>query len=458
MTMKRLLTGILALCTCAAGEARDKAWYTQGSFAPQVRVECTVENTLDIDRENCPVIIRRADFPVPDLHEMWVTVVDPALPPAPAPTPERLTLQGGHELRRETNGHAVYHQVDDIDKDGIWDEIFFQTDLKAGEKRTFYIYLGENSRGWNKHYTHANIGSYCRHLMPFWENEYIGWKIWFANSCDVFGKRKPTLMSQHLYMENIDGYGIQTIDPDYGSDIQRVANSFGGGSVCLFEFPERPDSASRPRFTPKHFELAPKSKWNAGQMSDTRYTYDVVFNGPIRSMIRIKGMNWDSGNGFYEYVQDYTIYAHTNYCTSQVRFTTFEPRKQGVAPGCGVRQKPEQDNFVQHGGLVVTSGPEYISDPENIDNRPPWKVPFIGMALAVREQYRPEYRYIRTNDGNHTFRVTPDAHNAYEYMVMASWAEGPRYNTKETFNAYAEQMYREYNNPVRVACAKPEQK
>ena len=451
-----ILIGLMSYPACFS---QNKLWYTQGSFAPALRIEYMVENTLSVDRENCPVIIPRNGFPMPDLHEMWVTVVDPQLSSSPEPSDELLTLQGGHQLRKESNGHAVFHQLDDIDKDGIWDELFFMTDLKAREKRTFYIYIGENSRGWNKHGTHAAIGSYCRHIMPFWENEYVGWKIWFANSCDVFAKRKPMLMSYRLYMDNIDGYGVSNVDPDYGSDIQRVAESFGGGSLCLFEFPEKPELASRPRFTPVREKLAPKSLWNAGQMSDTRYAYDVVYNGPVRSMVKIKGMNWDSGNGFYEYEQYYTIYAGTNYCLSKVVFTNFLPRKTGVLPGCGVRKKPEEDNFFQKDGLLITSGPEYITDPENIDNRPPWRVPFIGMALAVKQQYKPAYQYVPSDVGNHTFRInTSDVNNSYEYMVMASWSEGPRYNDKKSFNEYAQKMYAEYNNPVGIKYVNTEEK
>jgi hypothetical protein len=102
--------------------------------------------------------------------------------------------------------------MDDLDKDGIWDELFFQTNIKTNSSKTIYIYLGENICGWNTHYTHANIGSYSRHLMPFWESENVGWKIWFANSVDVYAKRKPVLMSNHLYMENLDGYWVSAIN------------------------------------------------------------------------------------------------------------------------------------------------------------------------------------------------------------------------------------------------------
>lgn len=316
---------IILRCIFYSANAQEKEWYTQGSFRPLQRIAYTIINDLDHPRNNCPVIITRSEFPIPDITEMWVTVVDPSLPPSGDPSPELLKLQGGHQLKKETNGHAIFHQLDDLDKDGIGDELFFMTDLKPKEKKTIYIYMGENIRGWNRHYTHANIGSYARHLMPFWESENVGWKIWFANAVDVYAKRKPVLMSNRLYMDNLDGYGVSQINKDYGSDIQSVAGSFGGGSICLFEEVRYPDSVSRPRFTPRHAVVVPKSLWNAGQLTDTRYAYEVVVNGPLRSMIRIKTMNWNSGKGFYELEQDYTAYAHQSYTTCKVKYTKFSP-------------------------------------------------------------------------------------------------------------------------------------
>lgn len=436
----------MALFTIAAS-AQNK-WYTQGNFDPATRLEFTVENQLNIVLPNSPVVVLRRDFPIPDIHEMWITVVDPALPSKPEPTKEMLDRQGGHLLRGETNGASIFHQIDDLDKDGIWDELFFQVSLKPKEKRTIYVYMGENIRGWNEHYTHANIGSYCRHQMPFWESEHVGWKIWFANSVDVFAKRKPLLMSHRLYMGNLDGYGVAYENEDYGSDIQSVDISFGASSICLFEFPDKPDSVTRPRFTPTQRATVPKSHWNAGQISDTRYAYEVITNGPIRSMIRIKGMNWDSGNGFYEYEQVYTAYARQSYCASKVTFTTFNPRKLEVLAGCGMRKKPREDNFVQEGGLVISSGAENIKDPEMIDDRDQWSIPFIGGAIVVKDKYKPEYQFIKGYRGNHAFRVTPNENHTFEYMVLNAWSEGEVYNNKDLFNAYVRKSAQEFNNPA----------
>ncbi len=436
-------------------------WYTQGDFEPQYRVEFVIENSLDIDRENTPVTIKRENFPLPDVHEMWVTVVDPLLTPRPAPTSDTLAIQGGHHIREETHGRMIHHQMDDLNKDGVWDELFFQMDLKAKEKRTIHIYIGYNGRGWNPHRTHANIGSYCRHVVPFWESEDIGWKLWFANTVDVFGKRKPLLMSQRLYMDNLDGYGVAFIDEDFGTDIMSVSTSFGGGGIGLFEFEDQPGKVSRPRFTPAQEALAMNASFNAGQISDTRYAYDVVVNGPVRSMIRIKAMNWDTGNGNYEYEQYYTAYTGQSYSTSKVVFTQFLPKQKGVLMGAGVRQKPGEDDFVQEGGMLITSGPEVIRDPTfegDEEDREEVIVPFVGQGLVVKDKYEPEYQFVSEHLGNHTYRITPDSNNSYEFMILAGWAEGAVYNTIESFNEYVRKSALEFNHPVIPHFIKKEEK
>lgn len=448
--MRIVVFALLLLSSWQVYASEIDLWYTQGKFKPKVRIEFTISNKLDFDRENCPVTIKRENFPLPDLHEMWVTVVDPELTSFEGPSEELLRLQGGHQMRAENNGHAIFHQMDDLDKDGIWDELFFQTDIKANSEKTIYIYLGENTRGWNKHFTHANIGSYCRHQMPFWESENVGWKIWFANSVDVYAKRKPVLMSNQLYMDNLDGYGVSVIDKDLGSDIQSVAGSFGGGAICLFENPDKPDAVSMPRFTPVKAELAPKSMWNAGQISDTRYAYEVVVNGPVRSIIKIKGMNWDSGYGYYEYEQYYTVYAKQSYCHSEVKFTTFLPKKQGVLMGCGFRKKPGEDHFFQEDGIIISSGPEAIKDPNNNDDRKEYVVDFIGTALIIKDAYKPEYQFVKDHKGNHTFKITASKENSFEYLLSSAWSEGAVYNNKADFTKYISKTAQEYNNLLKT--------
>jgi len=442
-------TCLALVCLACVGLAPAQGdWYTQGDFRPSERMAIIVRNTLDLERFHCPVTIPRHDFPNPDIHEMWITIVDPSLSPAGPPGDELLALQGGHQLREETHGHAIFHQLDDLDRDGIWDELFFKVDLKPGEEKTLYAYFGENIRGWNPHHTHANVGSYCRHLMPFWESEHVGWKIWFANCVDVYAKREPVLVSPILYMQNRDGYGISRTDPAYGSDIQGVAGTMGGGAICLFEHPGDPAAISLPRFTPVHDEQVPRSLWNAGQISDTRYAYETVVNGPIRSIIRIKMMNWNSGQGSYELIQDYTAYAHQNYSSCRVRYTLFAPNKAGVYMGCGIRKKPGEETLYRDRGVIISMGPEGIRDPENIDDRAELEVEFVGKAMVVKDQYEPEYQFVPAHGGNHVFRINSPSGTSFEYCIFAAWSEGAVLNNPEEFIAYVLKSREEFTHPV----------
>ena len=81
--------------------AGENPWYTQGKFKPLQRLEFTLSNTLDFDRENAPITIKREDFPIPDLHEMWVTIVDPSLPSFEGPSEEFMTTPSGLHTRRK---------------------------------------------------------------------------------------------------------------------------------------------------------------------------------------------------------------------------------------------------------------------------------------------------------------------------------------------------------------------
>lgn len=428
--------------------AQGAPWYSQGDFAPRTRLVFEVVNDLDFDRTSVPVVVRRDQMPVTDLHELQVTVVDPSLPPSPEPSPERLRLGGGHELRGERHGHALMQQMDDLDKDGVWDELFFVTDIAARATKRFDIYLGMNQRGWNPHETHAGVGSYLRHLVPFWESKHVGWKLWFPTSVDVYGKRQPMLVAHRLYMENLDGYAVSLIDTAMGSDIQSVENTFGGGAICLFESPDKPAEVSVPRFTPARAAAGIRENFNAGPISDTRYAYDVLVNGPVRSMVRIRTMNWNSGNGSYALEQTYTAYANQSYSTCQVRFTTFLPKRTGVRMGAGIRRKPAENRFVQEGGIVMTGGPEEVIDPD--DGTISEQIDLISGAMVIKPEYGPEYQFVPDLKGNHVFRVTPRADGSFEYLIAAAWSEGSVLGTWDEFQRYVRRIALEYEKPLRT--------
>ncbi len=427
--------------------AENDGWYTEGDLVPTTRIKINLVNTLDFDRTDCPVVITRHQMPVKDLHEMRTIVVDPSLTPNDEPTREMFIKGGAQILRRETNGHQIFHQLDDLDKDGIWDELFFMTDIGAHEIKTMYIYTGFAERGWNEHGTHAGIGSYSHHLVPFWESEHMGWKLWYPADCDLYGKRKGSLVAYEMYTKNIDGY---LVPYDHGSDIMTVENTFGAGGICLFEFPSHSDSVSRPRFTPALGEKMTRHNFNMGQITDTRYAFEVVVNGPERSIIRVKTMNWHTGAGSYELEQLYTAYRNQNYSTCKVQYRQFLPEESLTVFGCGIRKNSKEYDYYQDNGIVITIGDEVIENPDDDMGLGTLHVDFVGTALVVKDKYKPKYQFVPSFGGNHTFKIPTREDLSYEYLIAGAWSEGSILNTSDEFKDYIIKTAKEYNNPVEV--------
>lgn len=450
MTGRAVCVSLLALAGAfPAQAAASDPWYAREDFEPVRRIAIRVANDLDQHRRATPVVITPAQIPeLAGMHELTVTLVDPKGEPRPEPTKEQLAVMGPHGLRKETNGRQLDLQLDDLDKDGVWDELFFQADLKPRETRTYYLYLGFHQRGWNPHGAAAAIGSYSRHMVPFWESGNVGWKLWFPDSADVYGKRRNVLMSGLMLTNNWDGYAVSYVDPAYGSDIMSVDDSFGGGGIGLFETPGS-DVVSRPRFSPN---ADPVERWNTNQLKDTRYAFDVIVNGPLRSMVRIRTMNWNTGKGRYALEQVYTAYANHNYATAKVQFHRWEPGGKGAQFAAGIRRKEGETLGYRQGGVVVTTAPEAIRNPDDTDStQNALKVAYAGAALVVKDSYGAKHVSISQQQGNELFRFPERADGKYEYMIAAGWSEGEVLKTAAEFRDYVIGVAREYNSPARLA-------
>ena len=438
--LKMFRIGVCFACVivCApALSAENAPWYREGKFAPDTRIAVTLSNPLPVAREAAPVVITAGQMPITNLYEPSVSVVDPAGPSRAEPSRKLLGRQGVHQLRAETNGRLLFYQLDDLDKDGLWDELFFMCDFEPSESKTIYLYLGINNRGWMEHGTHAGLGSYCRRVVPWWESQDIGWKLWYPTDCDLYGKRERVLMAAETYTLNRNGYGVPF---DHGSDIMSVSKSFGAGGLCLFEDLEDSSKVSRPRFSPYAGQ---------GPVEDIRWAHHVVVNGPLRSIIRTHTMNWRTGKGEYEIEQFFTAYKDKNYSTCSVRFPKFDHKSPQPSFGCGIRKISDEFEFVQDGGVIITSGAGIeMIDPDDEQDYGRIKVDFAGTALVVRDEYKPKYQFVKEFLGNHTFRIPATKDLSFEYAMFGAWSEGKTLTTAKEFKAYVLRSAKEFNHPI----------
>ncbi len=445
--MKRslLIIYIFVLFCCASLVHADAdGWYTEGgNYTPSTRIRLTLSNPLDVSREECPVTVSVRDLPFRNFGPRDIIVVDPALESRPEPSREELLRVGGHMPRGEVNGHYIHYQLDDLDRDGLFDELFFMTDFKPKETKTIFVYVGYNNRGLYPHGTFAAVADYSRHSAPMWESELITWKLFFPTDVDIQAKRVPMLNGYYTLTSNMSGYHF---DFDRGSDIMTVSTSFGGGGICLFEHAAMPDSVSRPLYSP----------WRkTGPLTDTRFNFDVIASGPLRSIVHVRTMNWRSGDGAYELEQFYTAYQGKNYSTCNVRYQQFDPFNGKAEFGCGIRKIMFENESEVGDGYVISIArdmPVIDPNPESLE-RQRTTIDFAGIAMIVPDRYNPDYRNITSFQGNHAFALPVTDDLSYDYLITACWSEGLVANTPDKFKSYIKSLSREYNNPILLESA-----
>lgn len=428
---------ILILFLATSSQAQVKTgWYTEGKdYNPSRRIRITVTNPLNMPVKGSPVVIPRSSLPFQNIPERWIGIVDPALPSDPEPTVAQLKAMSGYVRRKETNGHYVELQVDDKDTDGIWDEIFFMTDLAPKESRDFYIYIDAYERGLYEHQVHASLSNYGRHTVPLWESKDMGWKLWYPHDVDLHGKRAPMLTAYYEYSTNQSGYYMPW---EMGTDIMTVATTFGAGGMCIFENPADMENPSRAYHSP--FK-------NKGPFDDTRYAFSQVYNGPLRSMIKVTTTNWNSGKGFYELEQYYTAIANKSWSIVETKFTKFLPPSANANFGAGIRKIMNEYTSVNKKGIAISMG-------KDVDARIPdedigdevLRVPWQGIGLVVKEKYKPEYKAIKNFGENHVFKMPVTSDLSYEYMIVGGWSFGEVNNNEKDFVKYVEDEALKYNN------------
>jgi hypothetical protein len=229
-----------------------------------------------------------------------------------------------------------------------------------------------------------------------------------------------------------------------------VENTLGAGGICLFDTPGDPDAVSRARFTPHIGDKITRHNFNYGQISDTRYAFEVLTNGPQRAMIQVKTLNWDTGNGYYAVEQVYTAYANQSYCTCKVRFTDFQPLVSDVAFGAGIRRLRKEDEFIHKGGTIMSMGPAVIENPDDDMGLMARPIEFLGTAIVVKDKYNPQYVLVEERGPNHVLRVPFNEDLSYEYLLAGAWSESFILNNRDEFKHYVLEAAEGFNGPIEL--------
>ena len=192
----------------------------------------------------------------------------------------------------DEKGRSIAFQVDDLEGDGMLDELTFQADLAPGASTVFLLTaeadtlsppigpLRTDAQNLKKVEGEARFlddddgpGSLrSESRYPFdgvgWESELIGYRLYLdeRNAIDIQGKRAPGL---HWKFIGSSGVNYQ-LDSYWGMDVLHVGPSVGFGGVAFWAG----DSVCKPNTL------------------DRRRTR-VLARGPVRTVVRVDYDGWD---------------------------------------------------------------------------------------------------------------------------------------------------------------------
>lgn len=215
------------------------------------------------------------------------------------------------------NGDTVASQMDDIDNDGQWDELFFVADIKANDslalkfswinsqpeytKRTS-VRFGKRDSEDTPVYAKTSDTLYASEIHmrlgyqpfqtdgPTWENDKAGFRHYFdgRNSKDLFGKTVEYMTPEDVGINAEgaveDNYHVMT---DWGRDILGVGNSAGLGGIEMM-------------IGNKIVRLGNMAGDTATNFGNA--VFEIIEEGPVRSIVKFTYNQWSPQEN-----RDYTV-------------------------------------------------------------------------------------------------------------------------------------------------------
>lgn len=219
----------------------------------------------------------------------------------------------------DEKGNTIACQLDDLDRDGTWDELALVCDFEASEVkkvRLNFMMPEEAPKYQMRTNVRLGVGSieegfegtdYALSPKGFmglpviyqaesvsWENDIMGFRNYFdcRNAKDLFGKLAPEMIMDNIGTLQSGSYHNLS---DWGMDVLHVGPSLGAGGLAMFH----QDSLYRLGSTEK-------------------FEFQVISRGPVRSVFDLKFEGWNVDGKMLNARERITIWAGKYWFQSDV--------------------------------------------------------------------------------------------------------------------------------------------
>ena len=355
-------------------------------------------------------------------------------------------------------GKDVPCQLDDMDGNLRPDEVFFLTDIKGKDTKTFEVKLSakEDKKGKEvqpRIYTalqlrdkqdkypdvlrveapgKSNIfNDIYMHGITI-ESELVGYRIYFDHrqNIDLYGKkyRRVELPKTQFYTSEAQ------LHEGYGVDVLWAGNAIGCGSF-------------------KDWKKGKPENWTDVGVRGQR----VVTTGALRTVVEVYDLGVkDEDDELYDIHQYYSLYAGHRDLKVDIYFTQtpegkpFEKlfctgvQKVGATADEATRKGHKSQGYVKKDGIAASWGCDY----PDMGKKQLWAPEPIGMAVYMPKDF---IRDTKEDDLNYLYVVKPDKNNAiHYYLTFCADKEDQGYHTAKEWFASLDDWKDNVNHPVSV--------
>ena len=345
------------------------------------------------------------------------------------------------------DGNEIPCQLDDFNKDGVFDELAFVTDLDKKQKKKVDITLYKNwtprtyqSRTFaeivirnpkvtekNKHDIYlssitvdketANSYNVLHHHGVAFESELIALRIYFdqRQTLDLYGK-----FHKGLELKDTQFYtSKEQKQQGYGDDVLWVGNTFGLGAL---------------------------RGWNGTEptmLSDVQHrTQRILAKGPVRTIIEVEDNGWTVSPSLQpiNMIIRYTLYAGHRDFNVDVRFNRNVPEYQFAT---GIINVKGSEEFTDKDGLRGCWGTDWPStDTLN------WKRETVGLGIYIPTLHRVSEQPANKDNYGYVVKAT-DNQLHYNLVYTSANEEFGYHQAKDWFN-FLKEWKKELLSPIDV--------
>lgn len=337
-------------------------------------------------------------------------------------------------------GKEIPSQLDDLDRDGKFDELAFVVDLAPREQKELKIVYSDKRVAADRYpsrvhaqmflkdpktkeliakdvvtATEDNMYNKLHHHGPAFESDMIAYRIYFdkKQTIDIYGKKNKGLELTETMWYPTD----EQLAKGMGDDIIRVFGSVGVGALKGWD-----------NIGQRAIHIEPMTQREAR----------IVAKGPVRTVVEMEVKGWKYNGRSVDMNSRYILWAgHRDVQVQNI----LGGNLKNLVFCTGVMKMAEHTSYVDDRGVAAVWGTDY---PVNDTVKYPKQT--CGLAVAIA----PEYVKERHDDKiNYLYLLQPDARGRIDYrMTVAAEKENFGYKNADQFFDYVKKWAETL--PVRV--------